>query len=249
MTLLMSAVAIIRRLLSRAFSRRRPDSPWCEDLMALTEAPVTTVRASSRWQYDRRYVKMLEHAARGNANPQRSEAWLFALLVSTCPARFGLCQTRDWANAERLARTPWQRHLVRNGAALRARINHLKNVHEQRGIRRSSACERRLRRLGSCNDRLRLIRFYAEMARRMLDLADLADTNDSFAVSPGILVRSQSNRERCGGRPPRSSTSGSPPGRRVRTVRTSRTRRGGHGGSSPTPARASADVTSAARFR
>ena len=231
----MSVPTIIQRLLSRAARQRHRQLACYGDLLLLSEQPASRTGTSTSWQRDRRYVKSLERRARRTNTPHTLESWLFALLVSTCPKRFALCATGDWAEAERLARTPWQRHLVRRGAALRARINVVRDARERRLVARDSTAGNFLRRLGADNDRLRLIRFYAAIARRMLELVRPIKLEVPSA-SPAAHAGARHERARCECRW-HAPASGPPPSRRVRSVRT-RARRGGHGGSSHAVGRA-----------
>ncbi len=207
----MSVPAIIHRLLSRAARQRHRQLACYGDLLLLSERPASRTGTTWSWQRDRRYVKSLERRARRTNSPQTVESWLFALSVSTCPTRFASCATGDWTEAERLARTPWQRHLVRRGAALRARINVVRDISERRQIARDSTGGKFLRRLGADNDRLRLIRFYTAIARRMLDLVQRAEPESPSATAAARGVASH-ERARCQRRR-HAPASGPPPSR------------------------------------
>lgn len=245
----MSAAPIIQRLLATAWRRAGSRRASGEETLLVPQRPRVPATSNLGWQPNRRYVKSLERRSRKSGDPSRAqETWLFALLVSTCPKRFAMCQTEDWANAERLARTPWQRHLVRQGARLRAHTNERKHAHGKRIAARESISGRLPRRLRSDGDRVRLIRVYTAIARRLLDLADPHELQDSGVKTADV---SKSHLQDLAWCEPRrhAPASGPPPGRRVRSVGTSRTRRGGHGGSSHAAAGATVGPPPAASSR
>jgi hypothetical protein len=226
----MSMSAIIQRLFFAATRRRQSEADVSGAALLSTGRPLPPAWSNADWQRDRRYVKSLERNARATVNQRALETWLFALLVSTCPTRFRRCETRDWVCAERLARTPWQRHLVREGSALRVRLNAARRADERKLAPYRQAGARRLRYASMSNDRLRLIRSYAAIARRILDLVQPLEAETFETTTAPCAGGMQRTPLRPGRRA--SPRSGSPAGRRVRTVSSSRRRRGGHGASS-----------------
>lgn len=226
----MSAPTIIQRLFSKAARQRHRELSVYGELLLLSERPASGTGRSSSWQHDRRYVKLLERRARRSGDQRALEEWLFALLVSSCPRRFSCCETLDWAHAERLARTPWQRHLVRQGATVRAQVNSARLASE-RQLLFGQPARKRPHRTSTPNDRLQLIRCYTNIARRMLDLVKPLELE---ACDAGAALHASAGHEHalCADRR-YAPASGPPPPRRVRTSGAPRKHRGGHGGSHP----------------
>jgi hypothetical protein len=220
----------VQWLFSKTARRRHRELAFSGDLVLLVDRTSSAARRDPRWQRDRRYVRSLERRALATANVGALETWLFALLVSTCPARFGRCATSDWGHAERLARTPWQRHLVRQGAAARARLNESKRARERRLVRGFQTSASTVRHAGIANDRLQVIRCYAAIAQRILDLITPRKTDSSVSTATPFAgdLQDLALRTRRRGSP----SSGPPPCRRVRAARPTRSRRGGHGAAS-----------------